>query len=296
MRKISLLSVLSLACILTILSGPTFAQSFTFTSIDVPGASLTAAEGISPGGAVAGLYTDSAGTHGFVLRGAVFSPPIDYPGAISTDARGISPTGAVVGTFKNSLTDVTQWHGYVLRHGVFTEVQAPGYLGSIAQRITPTGHIYGCTHDNDFGANMRGFVRSPSGQYTIFDVPSSMHNGATPDGNIIAGLYNDLTTGIRYGYIFRNGNFMPFLVPGSLSTEVWDMSPQGNVVGDFADATGLHGFLRTADGVYTKIDFPGAMATAARGINPGGSIVGLYIDSTPNHNEHGFLAVPTAAN
>ena len=294
MRKISLLSVLSLGCILTILSKPTFAQSFTFTSIDVPGATFTVAEGINPEGRITGFYIDSAGTHGFVLNRGGFSAPIDYPGAISTDARGISPTGAIVGTFKNSLTDVSQWHGYLLSHGVFTEVQAPGYLGSIAQRITPTGHIYGCTHDTDFGANMRGFVRSPSGDYSIFDVPSSMHNGATPDGNIVAGLYNNLTTGVRYGYIVRNGNFMPFLVPGSLSTEAYDVSPQGNVVGDFADATGLHGFLRTADGVYITIDFSGAKATAARGSDPGGSIVGWYVDA--GNSTHGFLAVPTSAN
>jgi hypothetical protein len=293
MKRNSLRLLLSLGCILTILSASSIAQSFTFTAIDVPGAVFTAAEGISPGGAIAGFYTDSAGTHGFVLSNGVFSPPINYPGAISTDARGISPTGAVVGTFKNSLTDVSQWHGYVLSHGVFTEVQAPGYMGSIAQRITPTGHIYGCVHDTDFGANMRGFVRSLSGHYSVFDVPSSMHNGATPAGNTIAGLYNDMTTGVRYGYILANGTFMTFLVPGSLSTEGWDMSPQGNVVGDFTDSSGLHGFLRTADGTYTKIDFPGATATAARGINPGGDIVGWYVDS--NNKTHGFLAVPTAA-
>src|SRR6266566_7701044 len=125
MRRNSLRLLLSLGCILTTLSASSIAQSFTFTTIDVPGAALTEAEGISPGGAVAGLYTDSAGMHGFVLGNGVFSAPINYPGAISTDARGISSTGAIVGTFKNSLTDVSQWHGYVLSHGVFTEVQAP---------------------------------------------------------------------------------------------------------------------------------------------------------------------------
>lgn len=266
------------------------AQSFHFSTIDFPDAVSTQAEGINSGGAVVGLYVDSAGNqHGFLLSHGYFS--IDYPGAMATDARGISPGGDIVGTFENSLTDVSQWHGYVLSHGVFTEVQAPGYLGSIAQRITPTGNIYGCTHDTDFGTNMRGFVRSPLGDYSIFSVPSSMHNGATPDGHIIAGLYTDLTTDVTYGYIVTNGDFMPFLVPGSLSTAGWDMSPQGNVVGSFTDSSGLHGFLRTADGVYTTIDFPGATATAARGINPGGEIVGWFIDS---NGQHGFLAVPTS--
>jgi hypothetical protein len=37
-------------------------------------------------------------------------------------------------------------------------------------------------------ADMRGFVRNAAGDYKVFDVQSSMHNGATPDGNILAGL------------------------------------------------------------------------------------------------------------
>ena len=42
------------------------AASFTFTPIDVPGASSTRAQGITPSGQIVGSYTDSTGRHGFL--------------------------------------------------------------------------------------------------------------------------------------------------------------------------------------------------------------------------------------
>lgn len=261
--------------------------SFQFTSIDYPGAVATQADGINPGGEIVGHYTDSAGKeHGFLLRGGNFTS-IDYPGAIYTDARGISPGGDIVGSFQNAPGGPPNWHGYLLSQGRFTEIRVPGYLGSFAQRITPLVEIYGCSHDYDFMANMRGFVRHADGTYTVFDVPSSMHNGATPDGTNIAGLYTDLTTGLTHGYRVENGNFQPFDVPGSNLTQAWDINPSEEVVGYFRDNAGkFHGFLLSR-GVFSSIDFPGAITTEAIGINPAGDIVGLYIDS--GGKKHAFL-------
>ncbi len=259
-----------------------------FTTIDFPGAVATQADGISPGGEIVGHYTDSAGKeHGFLFSDGQFTS-IDYPGAIYTDARGISPEGDIVGTFRDTVGAFpSNWHGYLLHQGTFTEIRVPGYLGSIAQRITPTGNIYGCTHDYDFGANMRGFVRHADGTYSVLGVPSSMSNGATPDGRVVTGLYNDLTTGLRHGYLVVNGNFNPFDVPGSNLTEAWDMNPLKEVVGDFRDNSGkFHGFLLAA-GQFTTLDFPSGIVTEAVGINPAGDIVGLYIDSSGK--KHGFL-------
>src|SRR6266567_4952490 len=103
-----------------------------FTTIDFPGAVLTDAEGINPGGEIVGWYVDSAGKqHGFLLSGGQFTS-IDYPGAIATDARGISPDGDIVGSYSKTQTGTTSAadfdiHGYVLSRGSFTEVQFPGY-------------------------------------------------------------------------------------------------------------------------------------------------------------------------
>jgi hypothetical protein len=42
------------------------AASYTFTPIDVPGASDTAALGINPSGQIVGVYFDNTGEHGFL--------------------------------------------------------------------------------------------------------------------------------------------------------------------------------------------------------------------------------------
>ena len=287
MKRNWLLGVLILGAVV-LLTGPAVPRpAFQFTTFDFPGAVRTQGDGINPGGEIVGHYTDTAGKeHGFLLSGGNFTS-IDYPAAIYTDARGISPGGDIVGTFRNAPGGPPNWHGYLLSHGIFSEVQVPGYLGTIAQRITPTGDIYGCSHDYDFMSNMRGFVRDAAGQYTVFDVPSTMHNGATPDGRIIAGLYNDMTTGLTHGYLLVNGDFEPFDVPDSNFTQGWDMNPSGQVVGQYRDDNGkFHGFLLSG-GVFTAIDPAGAIASAAVGINPAGDIVGYYVDSSGK--THGFL-------
>lgn len=265
---------------------------FSFTTIDFPNSVRTIADGVNPAGDIVGHYKDMEGKeHGFLLSAGQFTS-IDFPGKIYTDARGISPGGDIVGTFKDAPGDNSNWHGYLLSKttGAFTEIHVPGYLGSIAQRITPSGDIYGCTHDSAFTSDMRGFVRSADGAFTVLDVPSTMHNGATPNGRIIVGLYNDMTTGLRHGYFAVNGDFQPFDVPGSNWTEAWDINPRGEAVGDFRDSTGrFHGFVEWG-GVFTTIDFPEAISTTAVGINPKGTIVGQFTDSSGH--THGFLALP----
>ena len=294
MRKNWLLCTLivSAAALLGNASGAGLA--FHFSTIDFPGSVRTIADGISPEGDIVGHYRDTTGKeHGFLLSGGQFSS-IDYPGAIYTDARGIAPGGDIVGTFQNAPGGPPNWHGFLLRGGVFSEIVVPDpassgsyFLGSIAQRITPTGEIYGCTHNFDFMAKMQGFVRHADGSFGVLDVPSSMNNGATPDGNIVAGLYNDMKTGLTHGYLVVNGNFEPFDVPGSNFTQAWDINPSREVVGQFRDTNGrFHGFLLSG-GTFTSIDPDGAISTSAVGINPAGDIVGQYTDA--GGKTHGFL-------
>lgn len=280
---------------LALLVGTALAQNQpVFTTLDYPGAVLTNAWGINPGGDIVGVYTDTAGhQHGFLLSGGQFTS-IDYPGAIATEARGISPSGDIVGSYTNSPGGLPNVHGFTTSNGTFTQVQFPGYLGSIAQRIMPNGTIFGCNHNVEGMGDMHGIVRTATGNYGQLDVPASMNNGSTPSGNLIVGLYTDLDTGLTHGYFLKNANFglnngtfEPFDVPGSNLTKAWDINPAKEVVGEFRDSAGkTHGFL-LSNGAFTTIDPPGAIFTKGRGINAGGDIVGLYIDS--KGKQHGFL-------
>ncbi len=285
---------------------------FHFVSINYPGAVLTEAEGIAPNGDIPGLYVNSSGVvHGFLLHQGAFSA-IDYPGSAYSDLRATTPGGDIVGNYAmpgenpgyvfTPAGAPVNIHGFVLkRDGTFTALAPyPGHPNMITQRILPDGSVLGCIHDHDFGSWMRGFVLR-DGVYTGLDgtldglsLPSSMNNGATPDLGQIAGFFMDMGSNKRRSYVIQNGSLTLFDYPSAsvVSTRAWDINPSGAIVGDYRDATGVHGFL-LEDGSFASLTFPGATVTQARGINPGGAIVGWYTDAT---GTHGFLAIPMPRN
>ena len=123
-------------------------------------------------------------------------------------------------------------------------------------------------------------------------VPMSMNNGATPDGHMIVGLWNDVMTGRRHGYVVRNGVFQSYDVPGTsvTLTAIWDINSSRQFVGNYVNAGVRHAFLQNPDAsAPVVIEYPGAASTAAFGINSGGVIVGQYVVGGVGH---GFAAVP----
>ncbi len=85
---------------------PADAADFTFTTLDVPGASYlgTLTFGINDAGQIVGYFYKNTGIHGFPYSGGRFTT-IDVPGAVfATDARyarGINDAGQIVGYFFN---------------------------------------------------------------------------------------------------------------------------------------------------------------------------------------------------
>jgi hypothetical protein len=57
-----------------------------------------------------------------------------------------------------------------------------------------------------------------------------------------------------------------------------------NAAGDIVGTFGEHGFLLTAEGAFSEIDFPGATVTQAFGINNAGDITGRFSDSAGHEN------------
>lgn len=264
-------------------------RTYAYLTIDYPGASATSLSGINARGDIVGSYTDANGSsHGLVLRDGVFST-VDVPGAAGTDARGINPAGDIVGGYWLPGEPGPNIHGYLLRRdGTLEYVDYPGQTNTIPQRLLPDGTILGCYHGADmmmsmFGMWMHGSVTDAIGQ------SASMNNGATPDLSVIAGLFTDLTEPApraAWGYVIQNGIFTRFRVPGSNLTAVWDVGPEGALVGVYRNPAGTHGFL-LEEGEYTSIDYPAAAITRAFGINAGGDIVGSYVSGGVSH---GYLA------
>jgi probable HAF family extracellular repeat protein len=283
---------LSALCLWLLAATAASAQNLVFTPIDFPGAVLTNAQGINAQGEIVGFYTDTAGlTHGFVQSGGNFRS-IDYPGAWITRARGIGPAGDIVGNYQRpGESGAIPSHGYLMtRRGGFFTADYPGHQNTIPQRILADGTILGCFHDNDTIATMFGMSISRRGFDQITE-PASMHNGATPDGQMIVGLYTDMMDGRQRGYIVRRGAFSPLEVPGSTQTAAWDVNPSGLVVGVYRDSAGApHGFHYDGQG-FGRVDVPGATTTQVFGVNVHGDMVGAYVDAAGR--THGFLAQST---
>ena len=278
-------------------------ESLTYQPIDHPNAKSTSASGINARGDVVGSFTDQANiTHGFLLRGEDFVT-IDYPGATATQARGINFQGDIVGTHQGANLNTPgsggDIHGFLLRAraSLPEPIDYLGHMNTIAQRITATGQILGCYHDQNMMGSMHGILVSDGNQVALdgtesgLNVPASMSNGGTPNGRLITGLYTD-TTG-THGYVINEGNFTSFDFPGAVGTAAWDINPSGAIVGAYTSAdTLMHGFLATG-GQFFSIDYPekGVKKTQAFGINPQGNVVGSYVDAVGA--THGFLLTRT---
>jgi probable HAF family extracellular repeat protein len=264
-------------------------HEFAFSTIDFPGATLTNVQGINAGGDIVGFYTDTNGkTHGFVSSGGDFRS-VDYKDSKSTQLRGIGPAGDIVGTYqRQNESGAVPIHGFLFtRQGEFAPIDHPEHQNTITQRILANGTILGCYHDSDTMGTMHGLSLSRRGFDALAEA-TTMHNGATPDGRLIVGLFTDMMDNRGKGYFFDGARFTPFEVPGATSTAAWDVNPAGVAVGVFRDGGGqFHGF--TYDGVsFGQVDVPDATATRVFGINAGGDLVGAYVDKAGR--THGFLA------
>ncbi len=182
----------------------------------------------------------------------------DYPGPSSYNAPlGINSKGDIAGfyTDANGLL-----HGYVFVDGKFKKVDYPGALmtgyGGINDEKEVTGTYF------DFLGFQHGFLLK-NGNFRSIDVPSAVQ-----------------TTGIIYE-----------LGPG-LGTAAFGINSNGDVVGQYADASGAsHGF-RLHDGKFKTITHPNALQLPGLGtnifnINDDDVIVGVYYTPTLPF-AHGF--------
>ena len=84
----------------------------------------------------------------------------------------------------------------------------------------------------------------------------------------------------------RGGSLTTIDVSGGTDTHAYGINAAGQIVGNFHDATGEHGFLDTGGG-FSTIDPPGlATDIEALSINAAGQIVGTFNSATGGH---GFL-------
>jgi uncharacterized membrane protein len=263
---------------------------YEYETIDLPGASITNPQGINAEGHIVGAYVQGGVTRGFVLKDGV-AETIVVEGAGFTFARGIGPDGTIVGNWRpTGVNNPVVSFGFKRNSdGIITTVGFAGKTHVIPQRVLADGTILGCAHENDLMDSMIGVTMNTSADEAV-DLFASMHNGGTPNGRNIIGLYTNMDAGNRgEGYLISDGQFTPLVVPNSRFTAAWDMNARRDVVGVYQSQDNrFHGFVLT-EGGYTTLDFPalGVTATRAFGINARGDVVGHYVQAGVTR---GFLA------
>ena len=87
--------------------------------------------------------------------------------------------------------------------------------------------------------------------------------------------------------------YVKFVVPGATSTSVFPINASGMVGGSWTDETGYtHGFVRTPDGVISKIDVPDAYSTEVYSINDKGVTIGSSDMDGTRQSITGFIRQP----
>ena len=225
---------------------------------DVRGATYTAYLGTNDRGEFAGYYVDADGNpHGFRRDRKGRFTTIDAPGASFTFPLDVNERGQVVGYYFAPGDEV---HGFSWTRGVFTVFDPPGAVVTEAFGINNRGDIVGFY--GDAGGAVHGFVLR-KGSFRTIDVPGATGSGALDinDRGEIVGAYAD-AQGKTHGFRLSKGVFNTIDPPGAVdvpgspgfaATAPFGINNRGQIVGQYADAEGLHAYLLDK-GVYRTID------------------------------------------
>ena len=289
-----------------------FAQTFTYTQIDVPNSSGSSPSASNSYGQIVGSFEDADGTvHGFLRDTDGTYLKFDYPGAIFTGALSINDQGVIVGPW----IDSKGYRHTYLRYpsGAFSNLDPPAPCirtknPTTAHRINNHGDIVGrCFSPNH---HEYGWLLHNDGTFQI--VTGSGFDGsdawfAPIGGQYIAGgdygvgaaqfcagpgrsFLHAVGTCFVHGVLWnRNGGFTTLDV-GNSQTALRAMNSSGDITGVYYDAAlaRLHGFL-LRNGVIINIDFPNSIDSEDNiFINDNGLITGGFIDAAGV--EHGFVA------
>ena len=275
-----------------------------FTTYDFSGSENTYFYALGNNGNAAGYYEDSEGAHhGVVLENGELRQ-YDFPGSIETEIYGISDaTGAMTGNIVGA-------DG--VRRGFTGEriVEVPGATATFADFINASGRLMGTYTDAD--GIFRRYSETQDGTFLFFDIPIPnaenlefvFLHGIT---DAWVGVYRAKAVGdVPRSYVGRASDGLKELrVPGSVSTEAWNINQDTSVVGYYDTADGKrHGFVAnptepnvaptfastTFNYIFEKIDVPGVDFLAVTASSDFGDYAG-YTKSADGQKDIAFTLI-----
>ena len=212
-----------------------------FKTYDFPDSQKTHFYALGNNGTAAGHYQDSDGNfHGVVLEDGELRQ-YDFRDAVQTEIYGISDaTGKLTGNFIDASGVRRGFTGDVI-------VEAPGATQTYADFINASGRLVGSYVDGE--GVYHPYLGTPDGRFITLELP----NAATFEFFLVHGI-NDVGTLVgrskRIDDVVRTSvgslqhGLQPLNVPGSISTEGWNINQDGSIVGHYDSADGRrHGFI-----------------------------------------------------
>ena len=237
-----------------------------FTTHDFPGSKNTFFYALGNDGQAAGHYEDSDGLyHGVILEDGELRQ-YDFPDAVETEIYGISDaTGALTGNFIDA-------DGVRRGFSADTIVEAPEASETYADFVNASGRMVGSYIGTD--GVYHPYMRSAAGRFISLDLPNAAKfeyffvHGINDAGTLVSRAKAAGDVPRTYIGSFQHG-LHELKVPGSVSTEGWNINQDGSVVGNYDSADGRrHGFIaRPADESVSDAFSNAYTVTLSKGLN-----------------------------
>jgi len=210
---------------------------------------------------------------------------IEIPGATGlgpwgggANAWGINNAGLVTGFYSDSSNAS---HGFVWRNGTVHTLDDPGSPNTSLWSVSNQG--VAAAYYWDQTTTSAATYSFASGAWTMLpDIPGVSSNqayGINKFGVVIGeARVNSASNPSAWIWDPSTQSYSYFAVPGAPQDSTYPdaINDKGQIVGTFADTSGVqHGFVKDGE-TYTTIDVPGANNTLAWGINNSGTIVGPW--------------------
>ena len=216
-----------------------------FTTYDFPDSQKTHFYALDNSGNAAGHYEDHNGLyHGVVLEDGVLRQ-YDFPGAVQTFIHGISEaTGDLTGSFIDASGVRRGFSGDLI-------IEYPEASATYAEFTHSQGGVIGSFVDAQ--GVFYPYIRNPDGRFISLELPHAAQfeyfflPGVNDAGIVIARakLIGDVP---RTAVGTLQHGLQSLEVPGSVSTEGWNINQDGSIVGYYDTADGLrHGFIARPD-------------------------------------------------
>lgn len=268
------------------------AAGYTYSAVNVPGASATFAYGINNSDEIVGYFTggecskiSNQSSCGFIEKKGKFTY-VACELENATDFFDVSNTGEVIGTY----SFFGGVHGFIWQgnESCFDLADPSGPNSTEAWGVSG-GNIVGFYTDS--GGNFQGFhYVGATEEYTTIDCAGWANTRAF--GIYASTSVGDVSKpgGSLSGFVDKSGKCTVFIYPKAASTSARGINKSSQVSGWYTDTSGkTHGFVKTGTR-FAELNYPGAVVTFAYHMNDQGQVVGWYEDT--KGASHGFVASP----